>query len=59
MLQIIVVELKTFAASMKQWYDTTHFLRVHWPLAENREQWVLLTPNMKEATNFGRAAADV
>ena len=44
----IVVELKIFsAASMKQWYDTTKFMRVLLPLAENREQWVLSTPKMK------------
>ena len=42
------LELKSFAASsMKQWYDTTKFMRVLLPLAENREQRVLLTPNMK------------
>ena len=55
-----VVELKNFsAASMKQWYDTTKYLRVLLPLAENREQRVLLTPNTKWATKFGCAAADV
>ena len=42
-----VVELMNFlAVSMKQWYDTTRVLRVLLPLAENREQWVLLTPKM-------------
>ena len=40
-----IVELKAFAASsMKQWYDTTRFLRVLLLLAENQEQWVLLPP---------------
>ena len=42
-----VVELKNFSASsMKQAYDTTQFLPVLLQLAENREQWVLLTPKM-------------
>ena len=55
-----VVELKNFsAAGMKQWYDTTKFLPVLLPLAETREQWILLTLKMKLATKFGRAAADV
>ena len=43
-----IVELKTFsAASMKQWYNTTRFVHLLFPLAEHQEQWKLLIPKMK------------
>ena len=43
-----IVELKTFsAASMKQWYNTTRFVHLLFPVAENREQCKFLTPKMK------------
>ena len=43
-----VNELKHFSSvNMKQSYDTTRFLRILLPIADNREQWLRLTPTLK------------
>ena len=43
-----IAAFKKFSSvSMKQWYDTSRFLCILLLIAENREQWFRLTPNMK------------
>ena len=40
--------LKQYSStSMKQWYNTTRYIHLLLPVAENRERWKLLTPKVK------------
>ena len=43
LMEVIIV--KQFSSvSMKQWYNTTRFLDIVFPIAVNRELWFRLTP---------------
>ena len=46
LMEVIIV--KQFSSvSMKQWYNTTRFLDIVFPIAVNRELWFRLTPKWK------------
>ena len=42
-----IIELKQYSSSMKQWYNTTRYMNLLCPIAEDREQWKLLILKIK------------